>query len=554
MSSQDVISASDSSQDQLTDEVEVSDHPPVDHSRGWQKLSPFWQSRLVEAAMILTLGCYYVVGNSNLGGSKIFTLNPLLSLPFLLAFALLAWYRLPFAVALLPITIPYFYLEKPIYSHYQFELAEITLYVCLALALVQLFSRRNTWDFRLAWRAVRERLGPFAIPMLVFVLAAAISIVIAFERRDALRAFREEIVAPLLYLLLVFYCLRARQDVARLLLALFASAFIVSLQGLVQYYFFRNTIAPDPDGVRRVHALFGSANNVGLFFDYSLPIGLALLISGHREVFGFLKTWGVRIAIGVALLPMLFVLYLTQSGGAWVAIGCAVLFIVLLSLPNQRIFWWSCLGLLVVGLAGGFVLRHHIIDFLNRHLSVNGVSTFTKRLYLWESALKMIRDRPLFGFGLDNWLCYYSANTVCVDPAMNLHHYWVLYIPGTHTFTALVDEPTLSHPHNIFLHVWVSMGIFGLLAFVAVLTLFAWLFTRILKTLRVLGGEKRDALRWMVVGVGAAILAGIVQGQVDSSFLAQDMAFCFWTLVAALLLLRVLSGTPWRKARSRPEL
>ena len=559
MSSQDVISASDSSQDQdvqdqLTDDFEVSDHPPVDHSHGWQKLSPFWQNRLVEAGMILALGCYYVVGNSNLGGNRIFTLNPLLSLPFLLAFALLAWYRLSFAVALLPITIPYYYFEKPIYSHYQFELAEITLYVCLAIALVQLFLRRNTWDYRLAWRAVRERLGPFAIPILVFVLAAAISIVIAFEHWYALRAFREEIVAPLLYLLLVFYCLRSRQDVARLLLALFASAFIVSLQGLVQYYFFRNTIAPDPDGVRRVHALFGSANNVGLFFDYSLPIGLALLISGHHEVFGFLKTWGVRIAIGIALLPMLLVLYLTQSGGAWVAIGCAALFIVLLSLPNQRIFWLSCLGLLVVALAGGFVLRHHIIDFLNRHLSVNGVSTFTKRLYLWESALKMIRARPLFGFGLDNWLCYYSANTVCVNPAMNLHHYWVLYIPGTHTFTGLSDEPTLSHPHNIFLHVWVSMGIFGLLAFVAVLALFAWLFTRILKTLQAVGGEKRAALRWMLVGAGAAMLAGIVQGQVDSSFLAQDMAFCFWTLMAALLLLRVLSGTPWRKTPSQSKL
>ena len=539
-----------------SDTPAVVDHaadPPVDQKRGWQRLSPFWQNRLVEAGMILALGCYYVIGNSNLGGSRIFTLNPLLSLPFLIVFALLAWYRLPFAVALLPITIPYYYLEKPVYSHYQFELAEIALYVCVAIALIQLFFRQNTWQYRLSWRAVRERLGPFAIPMLVFVLAAAISVGIAFARRDALRAFREEIVAPLLYLLLAFYCLRTRQDVARVLLALFASAFIVALQGLVQYFFFRHTIAPDPDGVRRVHALFGSANNVGLFFDYSLPIGLALLMSGHREVFGFLKTPGVRLAIGIALLPILLVLYLSQSGGAWVAIACAALFIVLLSvrMPSRRVFWLSCLGLLLVLLAGGFVLRHHIIDFLNRHLSFNGVSTFTKRLYLWESALRMIRDRPLFGFGLDNWLCFYSANNVCVDPGMNLHHYWVLYIPGTHTLTGLSDEPTLSHPHNIFLHVWVSMGIFGLMAFVAVLALFAWLFARILKTLQTVGGEMRDHLRWMTVGVGAAMLAAMIQGQVDNSFLAQDMAFCFWTLVGALLLLRVLSGTPWRKSQSK---
>lgn len=550
MNSQNLISTSDSSQNQdsndtSANDIQASDHPPVDR-RGWQRLTPFWQNRLVEAGMILSLGCYYVVGNDNLGGSRIFTLNPLLSLPFLMIFALLAWYRLPFAVALLPVTIPYYYLEKPVYSHYQFELAEIALGVCLAIVVIQLFFQQNTWQYRLSWREVRDRLGPFAIPILVFVLAAAISVGIAFARRNALRAFHEEIVAPLLYLLLAFYCLRARQDVARLLLALFASAFIITIQGLVQYYLFRNTIAPDPDGVRRVHALFGSANNIGLFFDYSLPIGIALLLSGHREVFGRLNTWGVRIVIGIVLLPMLLVLYLSQSGGAWVAIACATLFIVLFSLPSRKMFWLSCLGLLIVLLAGGFVLRHYIIDFLNRHLSVNGVSTFTKRLYLWESALRMVQARPFFGFGMDNWLCFYSANHVCANPAMNLHHYWVLYVPGTHTLTGLSDEPTLSHPHNIFLHVWVSMGIFGLLAFVAVLALLAWLFARILKTLQTIGGETRDHLRWMTIGVGAAILAGMIQGQVDSSFLAQDMAFCFWTLVAALLLLRVLSGTSWR--------
>jgi len=163
----------------------------------------------------------------------------------------------------------------------------------------------------------------------------------------------------------------------------------------------------------------------------------------------------------------------------------------------------------------------------------------------------MIRVLPLFGFGLDNWPCFYCANNVCVDPGKNLHTYWVLYIPGTHTLTGLSDEPTLSHPHNIFLHVWVSMGIFGLMAFVAVLALFAWLFARILKTLQTVGGEMRDHLRWMVVGVGASMLAAMIQGQVDNSFLAQDMAFCFWTLVGALLLLRVLSGTPWRTSQSK---
>jgi putative inorganic carbon (hco3(-)) transporter len=50
----------------------------------------------------------------------------------------------------------------------------------------------------------------------------------------------------------------------------------------------------------------------------------------------------------------------------------------------------------------------------------------------------------------------------------------------------------------------------------------------------------------MTLGVGAGMLAAMVQGMIDSAFLEQDLAFCFWMLVAALLLLRVQAGIPWK--------
>jgi O-antigen ligase len=175
------------------------------------------------------------------------------------------------------------------------------------------------------------------------------------------------------------------------------------------------------------------------------------------------------------------------------------------------------------------------------HADVAGVSSLDKRLYLWQVALKMIHDSPWFGYGMDNWLCHYSRNTVCLTP--HLYHYWGS-VPGA--YNALRDEPSLSHPHNIFLHVWVSMGVFGLLAFMSVLILFYWLFARILLHLRTSKIAGTTTLRWMTVGVGAAMLAALVQGQVDSAFLEQDLAFCFWMLLTALLLLRIFSATPWR--------
>ena len=68
----------------------------------------------------------------------------------------------------------------------------------------------------------------------------------------------------------------------------------------------------------------------------------------------------------------------------------------------------------------------------------------------------------------------------------------VNYPANRGTDTGLRDEPTLSHPHNLFLHVWVSMGFFGLLAFLAVLVLFYRLLARILNRLRYAHLKERE--------------------------------------------------------------
>src|SRR5215831_7883675 len=91
------------------------------------RTSIFWQHRLIEGGLILSMALYYLVGNPNIevpGHSQALGLltslaqhvNPLYSLPFLGIFALLSWYRLPFAIALLPLSFPYYYIQKIVYQ------------------------------------------------------------------------------------------------------------------------------------------------------------------------------------------------------------------------------------------------------------------------------------------------------------------------------------------------------------------------------------------------------------------------------------------------------
>lgn len=515
----------------------------------------FWHDRVIEGGMILSMALYYVVGNPDLNtqmgalSQTLSHLNPLASLPFLIIFAVLCWYRLSFAVALLPLSLPYYLLQKLVFGHYRFSLAEIVLAVCVGVALLQLVLQRRRWPYWLSWPQLRERVGPFALPMLVFFVFAGISIGIAYNRTLALRAFREEVFDPFVYVLLALACLRSRQDVRRLLLSLLGTALVIALLGMVQYLFFKSTLVLESDGIRRVHTVYGSANSVGLLFDYTLPFAAALLLGR--------VSWIKRLLALIVCLPMCYVLYLSQSVGAWAAIPLSLLFVAVLSLRSKRALLIVALVVVVIGASLGVVFNRQISSLVFVHTNQRGYSTISKRLYLWQSALAMINDSPWLGYGMDNWLCHYSYSPYKHDhhPCNNnLHHYWILNDPVTGQPTGMSDEPTLSHPHNIFLHVWVSMGVFGLLAFIVMLILFYWLFARILRQLRLHAKKLAHAedLRWMLVGVGAAMMAALIQGQVDSSFLEQDLAFCFWTLVLALLLLRMLSATPWR-AKLLPE-
>ena len=527
----------------------ASDSPPTITLRLLKGLSPFWHDRVIEIALVLSMALYYVIGNTNLGTERLFQLNPLISLPFLLIFVVLCWYRLAFAVALIPLGLPYYLQQKTVISHYSFSIVEIALLTCVVVALVQFLLQRGNWQYCLSWRELRDRLGPFALPIVIFILAAGISVLLAFSQRVALRAYREEVFEPVLYVFLAMYCLRTRQDVVRLLLAMLISGLAVALLGTAQYFLFRSQLVLESDGIRRVHAMYGSANSIGLFFDYVLPIGLALLIARAWTATSIWRSRWILIGAFVICLPMLLVLYLSQSRGAWLAIGVALIFLLALSIRNRK-------GLLVGGLIGivvlgaiVLVLHRPILNFfVDGHQNINGISTLTKRLFLWLSALRMIRDHLWFGVGMENWLCYYSQNTTCVNPTLAHHYYLISQSPFTGAATGLQDEPTLSHPHNIFLHVWVSMGLFGLLAFIAILALFFWLFVRILRPLYNRGIERDSSMWWMIISVGAAMFAGVIHGQVDSSFLSQDLSFCFWMLVTALLLLRVLTDTPWRES------
>jgi len=132
-------------------------------------------------------------------------------------------------------------------------------------------------------------------------------------------------------------------------------------------------------------------------------------------------------------------------------------------------------------------------------LDLQGGTAFF-RLKLWQSALNMIRDHPLTGVGLDNFLYHYRTRYVLPEA-------W--------------EELNLSHPHNILLDWWTRLGVLGV---VALVWLEAAFFKRSLGLYRRLADPDRGAL---VLGLMASMVDFLAHGLIDNSYFLMDLAFVF---------------------------
>jgi O-antigen ligase len=209
------------------------------------------------------------------------------------------------------------------------------------------------------------------------------------------------------------------------------------------------------------------------------------------------------VVVAVAIL-------LTYSRGAW-----------LIGVPSSLLFLAAVRGRRALLVAAGALLLAAALVFLivgpGRLTSLldTGAGTTFFRLQLWQSSLSMVRDHPLLGVGLDNFLYQYRTHYV-------LPTAWA--------------EFNLSHPHNIVLDFWLRLGLPGLVVFgwlAAAFFLRGW----------------RNYRRWpdgnwrmLQLGLMGAMVNVVAHGLVDNAFFLVDLAYLFVLLLALVQV--QLGGSP----------
>ncbi|MBI4672514.1 MAG: O-antigen ligase family protein [Chloroflexi bacterium] len=277
--------------------------------------------------------------------------------------------------------------------------------------------------------------------------------------------------------------------------ALLASGIAVCVIGLYQFATGDVILA---DGVARLTAVWGSPNNVGLYLGRLLPIALA-----------FALLWrGTRARLAYAGMVVLFgvTIFLTYSRGALLlGVPASVLFVLGMIYFQahhlSRRAWLGIGAALALG-AGALLLLFTTERF--QSLFQSGTGTAFIRVAVWTSAVNMIRDHPLLGVGLDNFLYEY--------PKYILPAAW--------------QEPNLSHPHNFVLDFWTRLGILGVAILFGMLVAFyrrAW------------GAFKTPSdlyTRALMLGLMASMVDFLAHGLIDAAYFYVDLAYVFMLTLA----------------------
>jgi O-antigen ligase len=241
--------------------------------------------------------------------------------------------------------------------------------------------------------------------------------------------------------------------------------------------------------VWRVHALYGSPNNLALYLDRIVPLALAV------SAFGVSR----RLPYALAALVTGAACLATFSRGAWLLGLPAGVGTVLLggAWRTRRPWPLGLLAGLVVAAAAGLAL-------LARTPRMTGLldlrsGTGFLRLRLWQSAWRLALEHPALGVGPDNFLYAYRTRYVLPDA-------W--------------EELNLNHPHNVGLDLWTRLGLVGLATGV-------WLIGAV--AVRGYNAFRTgSAQTWPIaLGLLGGLAAALAHGLIDNSFFLVDLMALF---------------------------
>lgn len=193
-------------------------------------------------------------------------------------------------------------------------------------------------------------------------------------------------------------------------------------------------------------------------------LGNATYLAGYAMMYVFLLSWlaytaretSARWLYGVLGLVNIFIIFVSLTRGGVVALvaGTTIAALLLIAFEKKYIrlkhFALAALGIII--LTTSLIVLNKNSDFvkttpvLNRIASVSNIESLDSRLEIWSISYEGLKERPILGWGQDNFLYVFSK------------HF---------TPTMAEREPWFDRSHNVFFDWLIAAGILGLIVYLA---------------------------------------------------------------------------------------
>ncbi|MBY0482254.1 MAG: O-antigen ligase family protein [Chitinophagaceae bacterium] len=301
------------------------------------------------------------------------------------------------------------------------------------------------------WFPATLKKQPLFLVLLLMMVWTLISACYAENTLVSFKFFLARVWYIIPFVILPQILLNSQTRITKMAMLLLIPMLLVVLQTLVRHATFDFSFV---DIKKTMHPFFRNHVNYSSMLVCLLGVGAAVYFLTPSENKN--KKW-ILLAIVIGIIGLL----LSYSRGAWLALLVGVLFAWVI-IKRQLKIVFLLLMLIVFSGTIWLVTDKHYIRFAPDHdhtvfhtnfsqhmaatVALKDVSN-AERFYRWVAGFRMVADRPITGFGPNNFYGSYQHYTI------NLFKTWVS------------NNPEHSTVHNYFLLTLIEQGIPGLLLF-----------------------------------------------------------------------------------------
>ena len=413
---------------------------------------------------------------------------------FLIIYLIVSWFRPKFGLALLLAILPSYQIKFQIFN------IPFTFLEAMILGLFLVFLIQNAKDI---FKNKEKVLANWSFPIFIFLIIATGAMFLSPDLKAGAGVWRAYFIEPILFLLTFCGLVKSKKDLKIIGLGAAISVIYLSFFAFFQKFVGQGIWSEEVwagKQIFRVSSLYPHPNFLGLFLGPMIFLGLGAILH-------FIKNKKTAFVLGILffLLSFLALIFAMSEGAIIGVLTGLIVWILSFKKFRKKITVGLVILIILIFLfpaSRAYFLEKALLQDLSGQLRIN----------IWRGASELIKTSPLIGVGLDGYEKLIPDYQKQVFQANTGKEFYAFF---------------QSHPHNLFLTIWLELGLLGLLVFI-------WMIFKAL-----IQGFKSIKKEYILVpSILSSLVVILIHGLVDTPYFKNDLSVLFWLIIGLNIIIK----------------